>query len=143
MAPNHRQTSSSSDKSDPRYATMDDRKRKRMISNRELARRSRQRKQKQLEDLMAETSRLQIENNAITQRINAASQNYIALESANNILRAQEIELSDRLKSLTSILKIVQQEEDDVSRGASMKINHWQLPCPLPPIMASSDMFQF
>jgi predicted nucleic acid-binding Zn-ribbon protein len=117
-----------------------------MISNRESARRSRVRKQKQLEDLMAEVSRLQKENSAFTQRINGTSQKYIEVESANNLLRAQTMELTDRLRSINSVLQIV----EDVT-GMPMEIPEipdplmkpWQLPCPVPPIMASSHMFQF
>ncbi|KAM7276301.1 hypothetical protein ACFE04_018167 [Oxalis oulophora] len=141
MASIQRQASSSSE-SQPPEAPVDDRKRKRMVSNRESARRSRMRKQKQLEDLMAEMSRLQNENSAITQRINGTSQQYVEVESANNVLRVQAMELTDRLRTYNSVLQIV----EDVS-GMPMEIPElpepWQLPCPMPPIMASSNMFQF
>ncbi|KAI9128257.1 hypothetical protein K1719_001250 [Acacia pycnantha] len=55
MASNHRPASSGSD--DPRSDVMGERKR--MQSNRESARRSQMKKQKQLEDLTNEISRLQ------------------------------------------------------------------------------------
>jgi FtsZ-binding cell division protein ZapB len=104
------------------------------------------RKQQQLGDLMAEVSRLENENSAFTQSINTTSQNYIEVESANNVLRAQAMELTDRLRSLNSVLQIV----EDVS-GMQLEIPEipdplmkpWQLPYPVPPIMASADMFQF
>ncbi|KAJ6404107.1 hypothetical protein OIU84_012321 [Salix udensis] len=126
-----RQAASSGSDSDPRYANLDERKRKRMISNRESARRSRMRKQKQMEDL----------------GINAAHQRRMEMESANNVLRAQAVELTERLRSLNSVLQVV----EEVS-GLSMEIPEipdtmlelWQqLPCSVPPIMASADMFQY
>uniref|UniRef100_A0A6N2N177 BZIP domain-containing protein n=1 Tax=Salix viminalis TaxID=40686 RepID=A0A6N2N177_SALVM len=141
-----RQAASSGSDSDPRYANLDERKRKRMISNRESARRSRMRKQKQMEDLVNEASKLQNENNQLMQGINAAHQRRMEMESANNVLRAQAVELTERLRSLNSVLQVV----EEVS-GLSMEIPEipdtmlelWQLPCSLPPIMASADMFQY
>ncbi|XP_065860333.1 bZIP transcription factor 53 [Euphorbia lathyris] len=141
-----RQTVSSGSDSDPRYANVDARKRKRMISNRESARRSRMRKQKQMEDLVNEASQLQNENGKLIQNINISSEHYAQVESANNVLRAQAMELTERLRSLNSVLQIV----EEVS-GLTMEIPEipdpllrpWQLPCPVQPIMASADMFEY
>ncbi|KAH7511137.1 hypothetical protein ACOSP7_000531 [Xanthoceras sorbifolium] len=140
-----RQVSSGSD-SDPRYANVDERKRKRMISNRESARRSRMRKQKQIEDLVNETSQLESANAMIRQNIDAASQRYIEMESANNVLRAQAMELTDRLRSLNSVLQIwgeVSGLNVEIPEVPDPLMKPWQLPCPVQPIMASADMFQF
>uniref|UniRef100_I1JQS0 BZIP domain-containing protein n=1 Tax=Glycine max TaxID=3847 RepID=I1JQS0_SOYBN len=60
-------TSSGSEGGDPHI--IDERKRKRMLSNRESARRSRMRKQKQLEDLTDEVSRLQSANKKLAENI--------------------------------------------------------------------------
>ncbi|KAF3954205.1 hypothetical protein CMV_020425 [Castanea mollissima] len=87
----------------------DERKRKRMLSNRESARRSRMRKQKQLEDLTDEVTRLQLSNRDLVQKINAKERNYGAIESANNVLRAQHAELTDRLRSLNSVLQMIEE----------------------------------
>jgi FtsZ-binding cell division protein ZapB len=119
-----RQAASSGSDSDPRYANVDERKRKRMISNRDSARRSRMRKQKQMEDLVNEVSKLQNENNQLMQGINVAQQRYMEMESANNVLRAQAVELTERLRSLNSVLQIV----EDVS-GLSVEIP--EIPDPL------------
>ncbi|KAH8489066.1 hypothetical protein Peur_059332 [Populus x canadensis] len=119
-----RQAESSGSDSDPRYANVDERKRKRMISNRDSARRSRTRKQKQMEDLVNEVSKLQNENNKLMQGIYAAQQRYMEMESANNVLRAQAVELTERLWSLNSVLQIV----EDVS-GLSVEIP--EIPDPL------------
>ncbi|KAK7278181.1 hypothetical protein RJT34_23206 [Clitoria ternatea] len=134
-------SSGSSEGGDP---AMDERKRKRMLSNRESARRSRMRKQKLLEDLTGEVSQLQGANEHLAQSIKVKEEALVEMEAANEILRAQMMELSDRLRFLNSILEIA----EDVS-GFSVEIPHildpllmpWQIPHPIHPIMASADMF--
>ncbi|KAK4377322.1 hypothetical protein RND71_003618 [Anisodus tanguticus] len=86
---------------------MDQRKRKRMISNRESARRSRMRKQKHLDDLMAQLAHLRNENNQILTSMNVTTQNYLNIEAENSILRAQVEELCNRLVSLTEIISFL------------------------------------
>ncbi|XP_019165604.1 PREDICTED: bZIP transcription factor 11-like [Ipomoea nil] len=86
---------------------MDQRKRKRMISNRESARRSRMRKQKHLDDLMAQVSQLRKENNQIVTAMNATTQQYLNVEAHNSILRAQVAELSHRLEALNEIVSFL------------------------------------
>ncbi|KAL1554298.1 bZIP transcription factor 44-like [Salvia divinorum] len=85
--------------------TMDLRKRKRMISNRESARRSRLRKQKHMEELMAQVAELRRQNHQILTSLRATTQHHVAVESENAILRAQEAELSHRLQSLVEIIE--------------------------------------
>ncbi|MBA0649439.1 hypothetical protein Goklo_017003 [Gossypium klotzschianum] len=85
-------------------ALMNERKRKRMISNRESARRSRMRKQKHLDDLMAQVSQLQNENHQILTRVSITTQRYLNVEAENSVLRAQANELSHRLQSLNDII---------------------------------------
>lgn len=140
MASMQRQTSSGSDGS----ASIDERKRKRMQSNRESARRSRMRKQKQLEDLTSEVSRLEIAINQLRQSINAKQQAFIHVESANNVLRAQAMELTDRLRSLNSVLQIVEDVSGltvDIPEIPDPLLKPWQLPYTTQPITASADMF--
>ncbi|KAK6115304.1 hypothetical protein DH2020_007573 [Rehmannia glutinosa] len=83
---------------------MDQRKRKRMLSNRESARRSRMRKQKHLDDLMAQVAQLKKENGQISSSINVTTQHYVNVEAENSVLRAQMMELTQRLNSLNEIL---------------------------------------
>ncbi|CAA0807638.1 basic leucine-zipper 44 [Striga hermonthica] len=83
---------------------VDQRKRKRMISNRDSARRSRARKQKHLDDLVAQVAELREDNSRILAGLNAAAQNFAGVESENAVLRAQMAELSHRLRSLEEIL---------------------------------------
>ena len=142
---NPQQMSLGSDE-DPRYANMDEKKRKRMISNRESARRSRMKKQQHQGELISQVTTLQWENAEIVQKIKVASQMYVAVESDNNVLKAQMMELADRLRSLNSVLQIVEEVSGlnmDIPEIPVALMEPWQLPCPMPPIMASSDVFQF
>ncbi|KAK8693768.1 hypothetical protein V6N13_071337 [Hibiscus sabdariffa] len=140
------QRPASSSDSDRRYANIDERKRKRMLSNRESARRSRMRKQKQLGDLAEEVSTLQKENSQISERISAAAQRYIEMQSANNVLRAQAMELTDRLRSLNSVLHIMEEVggyDVVIPEIPDPLLEPWQLPCLIQPIFASVDMLEY
>ncbi|KAL0314646.1 UNVERIFIED_CONTAM: bZIP transcription factor 44 [Sesamum angustifolium] len=86
---------------------MDQRKRKRMQSNRESARRSRLRKQKHLDDLMAQVAQLKKENGQTLSSINVTTQHYVNVEAENSVLRAQMMELTQRLQSLNEILNYI------------------------------------
>lgn len=83
---------------------MDTRKRKRMISNRESARRSRIRKQKHIDDLITLVNQLRDDNNQILTEANVTTQLYLNIEAENSILRAQISELTHRLHSLNDII---------------------------------------
>ncbi|KAL7081524.1 hypothetical protein ACP275_14G045000 [Erythranthe tilingii] len=85
----------------------DQRKRKRMESNRESARRSRIRKQKHLDDLTAQISRMRKENNQISIGVNVTTQHCVSVEAENSVLRAQMMELTQRLHSLNEILDFI------------------------------------
>lgn len=86
---------------------MDQRKRKRMISNRESARRSRLRKQNHLDELMAQVAQLRKENQQILCGLNLTTQHHACVEAENAILRAQAAELSSRLQSLNEIVSFL------------------------------------
>ncbi|XVE67006.1 hypothetical protein DITRI_Ditri08aG0125500 [Diplodiscus trichospermus] len=133
-------------------ALMNERKRKRMISNRESARRSRMRKQKHLDDLMAQLTQLQKENNQIITRINITTQHYLNVEAENSVLRAQANELSHRLESLNEIITFLNgsngasfdAQEIALTEPAGSFLNPFNLAHLNQPIMACADnMFQY
>ncbi|GMH23392.1 hypothetical protein Nepgr_025235 [Nepenthes gracilis] len=94
-------------KEDLQQPKMDERKRKRMESNRESAKRSRMRKQKHLDDLTAQITHLRIENTQILSTINTTTQHYLTVESENTVLRAQMAELTQRLESLNEMCSYI------------------------------------
>ncbi|KAK6916602.1 Basic-leucine zipper domain [Dillenia turbinata] len=126
---------------------IDQRKRKRMISNRESARRSRMRKQKHLDDLMAQVAQLRKENGQILNDLSVTSQHYMNVEAENSVLRAQVSELSHRLQSLNDIIGFVSVSNGGFDLGDSMNffysndsfVNPMNWVYVNQPIMASAD----
>ncbi|XP_071693387.1 bZIP transcription factor 11-like [Rutidosis leptorrhynchoides] len=94
------------------------RKRKRMLSNRESAKRSRMRKQKHLDDLTAEINQLKINKNEIATTMKLTTQQFVQVEAENSVLRAQICELSQRLNSLNEIITCMN-NNNDFSDGTS------------------------
>ncbi|EOA17614.1 hypothetical protein CARUB_v10005978mg [Capsella rubella] len=86
---------------------MEQRKRKRMLSNRESARRSRMKKQKLLDDLTAQVNHLKKENSDIVTSVSITTQHYLTVEAENSVLRAQLDELNHRLQSLNDIIEFL------------------------------------
>lgn len=134
---------------DLQVSMLDERKRKRMLSNRESARRSRMRKQKHLDDLIGQVAQLKKENNNILSNINLTSQQYANVEAENSVLRAQMMELSQRLQSLNEILSYINSNNNNNNNGVfethhhyqeDMMNNPWNLMYVNQPIMASADM---
>nr|CAA74022.1 bZIP DNA-binding protein [Antirrhinum majus] len=118
----------------------DERKRKRKLSNRESARRSRMRKQQRLDELIAQESQMQEDNKKLRDTINGATQLYLNFASDNNVLRAQLAELTDRLHSLNSVLQIASEVSGlvlDIPDIPDALLEPWQLPCPI-----QADIFQ-
>ncbi|WMV27664.1 hypothetical protein MTR67_021049 [Solanum verrucosum] len=124
---------------------VDERKRKRMQSNRESARRSRMRKQKHLDDLMCQVTQLKKENSNILSSINMTTQQYGNVEAENSVLRAQMMELTQRLQSLNEILTYINNSNNNNINNnyyyqEDFQINPWNLMYVNQPIMASADM---
>ncbi|KAL3350754.1 hypothetical protein AABB24_023266 [Solanum stoloniferum] len=140
---------------------MDQRKRKRMISNRESARRSRMRKQKHLDDLTGQVTNLRRENNQILTSMNVTTQHYLNVEAENSILRAQLSELSRRLESLNEIIAVLEANnncnglvmdhnepysfnfaQNDIMLDGFNVTNSWNYPSANHPIM-TADVLQY
>lgn len=138
---------------DPRAAAIDQKKQKRMLSNRESARRSRMRKQKHLDDLSAQLSQLRHDNGQLLQALSLATQRFLGVEAENSVLRTQMMELSSRLHSLNEILHFLNAnfstshglpacEGLQVADGL-FSSNPWNPSYASQPIMASADMLQY
>ncbi|KAM0003421.1 putative transcription factor bZIP family [Helianthus debilis subsp. tardiflorus] len=82
-------------------------KRKRMQSNRESARKSRMRKQKHLDDLTDQINQMKKDNAQILATINMTTPQYVKVEAENSVLRAQMSELSQRLDYLNEIINLM------------------------------------
>ncbi|GJN18921.1 hypothetical protein PR202_gb06133 [Eleusine coracana subsp. coracana] len=85
-------------------ALMEQRRAKRMLSNRESARRSRMRKQRHLDELTAQAAQLRRENAHVATALGLTTQGLLAVDAENAVLRTQAAELAARLHSLNDIL---------------------------------------
>ncbi|KAF5812322.1 putative transcription factor bZIP family [Helianthus annuus] len=127
---------------------MDQRKRRRMISNRESARRSRMRKQKHLNDLMTQLSQLRNEINRVMGSISMTTQRYMSVEAENSVLRAQVAELSYRLRSLNEIMAFTDTgtgfaDEQSGEFGGEFTNDSLSYVYTCQPILASAEMIMY
>ncbi|KAM0060870.1 putative transcription factor bZIP family [Helianthus debilis subsp. tardiflorus] len=104
---------------------MDQREQRRMISNRESAKRSRMKKQKHLDDLMTQLSQLRSENNRVGSSISMITQHYVSLEAENSVLTARVTELGHRLRSLNEIIEFMKQQQKVVDTGSWFPDEHY------------------
>ncbi|KAH0458798.1 hypothetical protein IEQ34_011612 [Dendrobium chrysotoxum] len=121
---------------------LDQRKRKRMLSNRESARRSRMRKQNHLNDLVSQVGKLREDNSRISAQVKLRSEWYAAVEAENRVMRTQVMELTERLRYVSSLLRFVQAASGMVMEIPDPLLKPWQVPCPAHSIMASANFFQ-
>lgn len=82
----------------------EERKRRRMVSNRESARRSRMRKQKHLENLRNQLNQLRIQNRELTNRLRSFTYHSHMVNSDNEQLRSEAIILRRKLLEFRQIL---------------------------------------
>lgn len=115
------------------------------------------RKQKHLDDLMGQVTQLSKDNNQILTTINITNQHFMNVEAENSILRAQVVELSQRLDSLNGILNFINttnsvgglyssthQDTTAAAASADSFMNPLNLLYHNQPIMASAvDMFHY
>ncbi|XP_010942330.1 uncharacterized protein [Elaeis guineensis] len=81
----------------PTLSPAEDRRRRRKISNRESARRSRMRKQRHLEELRSQGARLRSQNRVLTDHLDATVHRCFIFRAENNRLRAESAALRRRL----------------------------------------------
>lgn len=97
----------------------DDSKLKRMVSNRESAKRSRVRKQKHLNELTTQISQLKSKNNLIRTNMSVTNEMHVTIEAENSVLKAQLAELSQRLESLNQIMDCLNSNNDVMAASDS------------------------
>ena len=93
-------------------ALMKQRRAKRMLSNRESARRSRMRKQRHLDDLAAQAAHLRRENAHVAAALGLTARGLQAVDAENAVLRTQAAELAARLHSLNDIIACMRHNID-------------------------------
>ncbi|KAL7178276.1 hypothetical protein ACSBR2_031430 [Camellia fascicularis] len=131
---------SSSSEGSERCAMVDEKMRKRMISNRESARRSRKRREEHIKVLNCQLTMFKNTNIEIVQKINSITQQSMAVEMENQILTRQHNELTKRLESLEIVASYVCGYLQDIPQYDSQP---WQVPGQSVPLMASVGMFKF
>ncbi|KAK9284749.1 hypothetical protein L1049_023926 [Liquidambar formosana] len=96
--------SNSSGDGNPSGSVIDERKRRRMISNRESARRSRMRKQKHLENLRNQANRLRIQNRDLRNRLRLVLYHCHVERNYNEQLQSEYSTLQKRLAGIRQIM---------------------------------------
>ncbi|KAI3712997.1 hypothetical protein L1987_71567 [Smallanthus sonchifolius] len=105
---------SSSDNSTPKtlspeeFDAMEERKRRRMISNRESARRSRVRKQKHLENLRSQLNRLKAGNRDLMNRLRVVNLHGKLLRQENRRLVSESVMFQQKLRDIRHALHVRQ-----------------------------------
>ncbi|KAE8665758.1 putative DUF26 domain-containing protein 2 precursor [Hibiscus syriacus] len=103
--------SGSEEPNQPDSSLVDERKRRRMISNRESARRSRMRKQKHLENLRNQVNRLRAENRELTNRLRSVLYHCHRATTDNDRLRYEHSFLRRKLSDIHQILTLKQLQQ--------------------------------
>ncbi|XP_077222974.1 basic leucine zipper 43-like [Tasmannia lanceolata] len=92
--------STSDESEEHQLSVIDEKKLRRMISNRESARRSRMRKQKHLDELWSQVVRLRTENWQLLDKLNHVSECHDQVREENGLLKEEVSDLRQRLKDL-------------------------------------------
>ncbi|KAL8487711.1 hypothetical protein ACS0TY_023698 [Phlomoides rotata] len=100
----HSASSSETNRSSPSVYSTEERKRRRMISNRESARRSRWRKKQLYEDLTNEVNRLNLVNRELKNRLGLLTHDCYSVQRDSNRILSESIYLQHKLRGLQQIL---------------------------------------
>ncbi|OVA12534.1 Basic-leucine zipper domain [Macleaya cordata] len=121
-------TSSTSDEAEElQLRVIDERKQRRMISNRESARRSRMRKQKHLDELWSQVVQLRSENRQLINRLNHILDCHENVLQENTHLREEASELRKKLNDL------------QLEKPCSALREHEEVPCNTAHLRAESS----
>ncbi|KAK6157743.1 hypothetical protein DH2020_011991 [Rehmannia glutinosa] len=101
FVPNTTYSNSTSDEAeDHHFSVIDERKQRRMISNRESARRSRMRKQRHLDELWSQVVRLRTENHNLIDKLNHVSESHDRVVQENAKLKEEASDLRQMLMDI-------------------------------------------
>ncbi|KAL0843150.1 hypothetical protein Bca101_016395 [Brassica carinata] len=95
--------STTSDEAIEETFVISERKQRRMVSNRESARRSRMRKQRHLDELLSQVAWLRSENHQILEKLNKASDSNDLVLQENLILKEENLELRQVITSMKKL----------------------------------------
>lgn len=93
-------SSTSDEAEDQQMDVICERKRRRMISNRESARRSRVRKQKQLDELLLQLVRLRTDNQSLNEQMNHLVESHERAVEENTRLKEETTDIRQRLDEI-------------------------------------------
>ncbi|KAL6577729.1 hypothetical protein OROMI_010057 [Orobanche minor] len=91
---------STSDENDDQISIMEERRQRRMISNRESARRSRMRKQRHLDELRWQVVRLRNENHNLIDKLNNLSESHERVVRENECFKEETSDLREMVRGL-------------------------------------------
>ncbi|KAF7828596.1 thioredoxin-like protein AAED1, chloroplastic [Senna tora] len=106
----------------PADCVMEERKRRRMVSNRESARRSRMRKQRHLENLRNQVNKFRMENRELNNRLQFLLHHSNRVRTENEWLQSERTMLRQRLSTITQFL--VLQQLQIKGMGNQIEIHH-------------------
>lgn len=95
--------STTSDDATEGIFVINERKQRRMVSNRESARRSRMRKQRHLDELLSQVSWLRSENHQLLEKLNQVSDNNDLVLQENSSLKEENLELRQVITSMKKL----------------------------------------
>ncbi|ESQ41562.1 hypothetical protein EUTSA_v10015835mg [Eutrema salsugineum] len=95
--------STTSDEATEEIFIINERKQRRMVSNRESARRSRMRKQRHLDELLSQVAWLRSENHQLLDKLNQASDSNDLVLRENLILKEENLELRQVITSMKKL----------------------------------------
>ncbi|KAE8704100.1 phytosulfokines 3-like [Hibiscus syriacus] len=107
----HSNFNSGLDESNQTVSIIDERKRRRMVSNRESARRSRMSKQRHLENLRNQANQLRIENQQLSNRLRFLLYHSHRVRTENDRLRSEYSVLRQKLSDIHQILLFKQLQQ--------------------------------
>ncbi|CAL9247002.1 unnamed protein product [Arabidopsis halleri] len=97
------------------FESTDERKKKRKLSNRESAKRSREKKQKHLEEMSMQLNQLKTQNQELTNQLRYVLYHYQQTKMENDRLRMEHRILQDKLLNIRQVLMFRQIERSSLN----------------------------